>query len=463
MALPKEGELLNNEVIMSSSTIETVYNVTERTKEILMTLHEKGEDAHPLITYTEKQNYKNILLDFRRGMVRIIDGKVFNGDILPPVRDSCGNLEKDQIENEGLNAAEKQAIQTHLSKFKHMFGEKIEHFSQYNSQEFLSISANRILSTVLGQNIAYYKAGVSNGKVCHFWSEEIAGEVHLCILVVDDGFSITRNADAENVCYLPGAMMVELKVPLSVIEEKAPITEKHITKALVSSTELFNLLHVNLEVLSLFDYGFGSSCSELEQLKNALDSFLDKNGSRHPFPNLGNQIREPDFKDILSEADVEEEVVLSEKQLGYLKSSLDDLFLPKLDDSIDMTSSDSVLSEHESGKTFPCSAEPIKESALEKLYGTLPEIKKHNFENEPPLAIKRYSLRLRAENKSKRDSGLHKKSNNDSPHEESIFLFLSPRSRKENSNPNFSRIRFTLTDSKKECSAYNEPLFNKSF
>lgn len=389
--------------------IEFVYDVTERVKDILVTTN-GGKEENPLIAYnsafTKEENDKRILSDSRRGMTRIVDGKVFDGNRLPF-----------KLSDEAESDAGFQMLKIHFSNFEKMFGPKIvdgkdvsnddreiicktEHLSQYEAQSFLSIATNEIFYRILGDDYGLYKPNFSNGKVCHFWKETIADQDNLCMLMVDDGFSIICNGDNEDVYYLPGAMMIEITVPISVIEEKKPITEQHITRALVSSTELFNLLQVNPEIISL------RNCEDemlKVEVKKSLELVLAENGSKQPLPNLGDQIRKPDFPSRAVN-------ILSPQQLEDLKDALksnlvqNEKLSPNLKDEIKELHSEIVCSEYdleeleikELHSEIPCSEYELKELEIEEHHSETEcseyeleelEIEEHHSETESSPAI----------------------------------------------------------------------------
>ncbi len=253
--------------------LETVSDVTERTKQILVLMNDGQE--HPLIEYDGTQRRENIISDFRRGAVRIVNGIEYSGRLFPKKDPSW-----DSDMEESAHKVEQSTLDSYLSQFQNM-GIDLNNISKYNSQAFSGI-ANRVLLPALGNNAGRYKPSFYNGLVCHLWDEEVQGEKHLCILSIHEGLEVTINID-EATRYIPGAMAIELKVPFSVIKDKSPITEKYITKVLVTSEELHNLLSISFD----------------EKLKD-----LISNASSEPVLNFGvKKVIQSGFKYALFNAD----------------------------------------------------------------------------------------------------------------------------------------------------------------
>lgn len=245
--------------------IDSVYDVTEIVKSILVMTND-GQEGHPLIEYDSTQKDENILFDFRRSAVRVVNNTEYSSKFFPK-----------ELSNDMAPIAEKAMLEVYLSEFAHM---GIENFRSYNSQAFSSIATTRVLSPVLGNDPGLYNPSFSNGKVCHFWKETIKGVDHLHILSIDDGFNIQINVDEET-RHIPGAMVIELTVPFTTIQAKEPITEHHITKAVVTSEEFNKLLTV------------GSDEERKEVISKA---------SLNPVESFGEKIRQASFIDNLQHA-----------------------------------------------------------------------------------------------------------------------------------------------------------------
>lgn len=260
----------------TEATIGSVYDVTKRVKEILIADNEKNNSEKVLIQLDKKGGNESLSSYFLRGGVSVIEGEVFDRERYTGAdADTINTLYKQKLMD--INASDIQ---------------------EYEMQNVLYVIPG-IFIVLLGKDACRYKAQFSNGKVCHLWKENINGVDHLCILSVEDSFTIKSFVDPDEVrtYSFPGTMMMELKIPVSIIQNKDPITEKYITRTLVTSEELYSLLKFNSDLISFLDH----SEEEQKMLQKSLESFLEEmeRNRKEPLQNFGAQIKALDFKETI--------------------------------------------------------------------------------------------------------------------------------------------------------------------
>lgn len=414
---------------MSNSTIDIVFDVTERAKEIFAR-ENGGQQGHGLINVDKDGKNEPINSYFTRGATSIVDGEVFDREKYAGATDASAISEIDM---------------QYKKKFIEMnpvFG----NIGKYKMQNFIYNTAG-MFNIALGQDSFYYKPRFSNGKVCHIWKENINGEDHLCILNVEDGLSIeipTANDDREKY-YMPGAVILEIKVPVSVLQNMEPITDKHITRVLVTSGKLFDLLDVNPNLISLLE---DDSTEKGKELKKTINSSLESRGSKEPLQNLGNQIKEPNFKDQLPEA-VNRKRVKSyflHEEKPEMDAGLDDITLENENQNKEELLDLENYSKEPNFSRDPSSPDSGQGKNISS--GSSDESEELFSEIESPPAIS--PLRFSEEEKPKSsDSGLY-------------FRFFNKVVRSR-SNDELGDKTFTLTDTTREKDVRpGELFFNKS-
>lgn len=220
------------------------FDCTKECKQILRQSPQETGDKniyYPLIEVDPDQHRVYILSDFNRGAVRIVNGKIFSNKTSFPIDAAAQSLLSEEEQG--------SALEKYLSLFSIM-NPDFAVIEKYNSQGFSSV-ANRLLVSLFEGCPGLYKFSFSAAGICHFWKENIDGEDNLCMLILNSNLSIFIPASFKEKIYddikyyIPGTMAVELKVPVSVLSKKEAITEEHLTKVLVTSAELRDLLTVD--------------------------------------------------------------------------------------------------------------------------------------------------------------------------------------------------------------------------
>ena len=261
---------------MASSTIGIFHRVTTQAKKIF------AKEEHVLIDVDKIGDNEPVNSYFKRGATSIVDGEVFNGEKYAVAIDAAT-----------INEIDMQ-YEKKFTEMNPVFG----NIKKYKMQNFIYNAAG-MFTIALGKDSFSYKPRFSNGKVCHIWKENINGSDHLCMLSVEDGFSIDMNTDDgdKQKYHIPCAVMLAIKIPVSVLEDIKPITDEYISRVFVTSKALFDLLQVNPNLISFL--GDDSPKQKVEELKEKINFLLSSNGSTEPLQNLGNQIKEVNFKNTL--------------------------------------------------------------------------------------------------------------------------------------------------------------------
>jgi hypothetical protein len=293
---------------MASSTIGIFYRVTKQAKKIF------AKEEHVLIEVDKIGSNEPVNLYFNRGATSIVGEEIFNREKYAGAMDAAA-----------INEIDMQ-YEKKLTEMNPVFG----NIKKYQMQNFIYNPAG-MFAIALGKDSFSYKPRFSNGKLCHIWKENINEKDHLCMLSVEDDFSIEVNTDNgdKQKYHMPGAVMLEIKIPVSVLEDTKPITDEYISRVLVTSRALFDLLHVNPNLISLL--GDDSPKQKREELKEKINFLLFSRGSTEPLQNLGNQIKEPNFKNTLPESGNKKRITSTiEAKKPIRDNGIHFVFLPNL-------------------------------------------------------------------------------------------------------------------------------------